>query len=221
MSASPDLGSTSASNAAASNAAAARAAVCSTASSAHLSADQVDDQLIGCLAAEPAAHLATCPLCTRRVAAAADPLASFRRVTTAWSDRYSATLHVPIVSRQRPLWQRHIGWATACLTVAVGIALTNTSQGWLAFGHAGTQPATQQTTQQDRAPQDSAQQDSAQQDPAQQGATTNPHLDQVSADNQMLHDIDSELDTSAETPSAFGLQAPNDQPAAPPTALQD
>ena len=206
MSSSPDLGSTHASSAAA-----AKAAVCSIAPSAHLSADEVDDQLIGCLAANRAAHLATCPLCTRRVAAAAAPLASFRRVTTAWSERRSATLTTPIHFRQRILWQRHLGWATACLTVAVGIALTTTSQGWLAFSPADLQPMTLQTTQQDM----------AQQAPAQQGTATTPHVDQVSADNQMLQDIESELDTSAETPSAFGLQAPNDQPAAPPAALQD
>lgn len=202
MSASPDLHPTPAPN---------PAAVCTVAASPHLSADELDDQLIGCLAAEPAAHLATCPLCTRRVAAAAAPLASFRRVTTAWSERRSATLTTPIHFRQRPFWQRHIGWATACLTVAVGIALTTTSQGWLAFGPAGLQPMTLQATQQDM----------AQQDPSQQDAAANPHVDQVSADNQMLQDIESELDTSAETPSAFGLQAPNDQPAAPPTALRD
>jgi hypothetical protein len=110
----------------------------------------------------------------------------------------------------------HIGWATACLTVAVGIALTTTSQGWLAFAPSGTQPAALQTTQQD-----AAQQDPAQQGNARQYRAATPHVDQVSADNQMLQNIDNELDTSAETPSAFGLQAPNDQPAAPPTALQD
>ena len=216
MSTSPDLGSTSASNAAA-----ARAAICSIAPSAHLSADEVDDQLIGCLAAEPAEHLATCPLCTRRVAAAADPLTNFRRVATAWSERRSATLAAPIHFRQRIPWQRHLGWATACLTVAVGIALTTTSQGWLVFMPSGTQPPTQQTTQQDATRQNSAQQNTTQQDAAPQDSATSPHVDQVSADNQMLQDIDSELDTSAEAPSALGLQAPNDQPTAPSTALQD
>jgi hypothetical protein len=207
MSASPDLDPTPVPTA---------PAACSVAASCHLSADQVDDHLIGCLAAEPAAHLATCPLCTRRVAAAAAPFTSFQRVTTAWSERRSATLTTPIHFRQRPFWQRHIGWATACLTVAVGIALTTTSHGWLVFGPSNAQPATLQTTQQDAAQQTSAQQTSSPQDPA-----TNPHVDQVSADNQMLQDIDNALDTSAETPSAFGLQAPNDQPAAPPNSLQD
>lgn len=201
MSASPDLHpTTSAPNAAPS------ASVLSVPASGHLSADEVDDHLIGCLAAQPAAHLAACPLCTRRVAAAADPLASFRRVTTAWSERRSATLTTSIRLRQRPLWQRHLGWATACLTVAVGIALTTSSHGWIVFGPSAPQPATQQT----------APQDATQQSPA-----TTPHVDQVSADNQMLQNIDDELDTSAETPAALGLQAPNDQPAAPPTALQD
>ena len=172
----------------------------------HLSPDQIDDHLIGCLSAEAAAHLAACPLCARRAAAAAAPIASFRSITTTWSDRYSATLPIPAVPPQRPVWQRHLGWATACLTVAVGIALTTASQGWLAFGPSDPPPATLQTSQQGA---------------SQQITTNSPHVDQVSADNQMLQDIDSALDSSAETPSAFGLETQNDQPAAPPTSLQD
>jgi hypothetical protein len=192
MSASPDLDPTPVPTA---------PAACSVAASCHLSADQVDDHLIGCLAAEPAAHLATCPLCTRRVAAAAAPFTSFQRVTTAWSERRSATLTVPIHSRQRPLWQRHLGWATACLTVAIGVALTNAGPGWFAFSTPGPQSATLQTAQQDSAPA--------------------PHADQISADNHMLQAIDAALDTSAETPAALGLQTASQQRTPPPASLQD
>lgn len=185
----------------------------------HLSAEHLDDHLIGCLDAERAAHLAACPLCSRRAAAAAAPLTSFQRVSTAWSERRSATLTVPAHPRQRPVWQRNLGWATACLTVAVGIAITTSSQAWLALGNSGQQPTSLQTEQANAVHQDSAQQDTAQDDGPDTSA--NPHLDQVSADNRMLHDIDSALDTSAETPAALGLQTPNDQSTAPPAALQD
>jgi hypothetical protein len=187
----------------------------------HLSLDQIDDHLIGDLAAAPTAHLAACSLCASRVAAAAAPFASFQRVTTAWGDRHSATLPVPIVSRQRPLWQRHLGWATACLSLAVGIALTNTSQGWFALGTREPQPATQQAAQQVSTQQVSEQQVSEQQVSEAASFAPSPHAAQISADNQMLHDIDTALDTSAETPAALGLQTPSDQPTAPPTSLQD
>ena len=39
----------------------------------HLSEDEIDDQLIGDLAAAPAAHLDACALCTHRVTQAKDP----------------------------------------------------------------------------------------------------------------------------------------------------
>ena len=93
----------------------------------HLTADQIDDHLIGDLAAAPAAHLAACSLCTDRVAAVANPIASFQHVATAWSERRSATLPIPVPTQQQPLWQRHTAWASACLTLAVGVALINAS----------------------------------------------------------------------------------------------
>ncbi len=91
----------------------------------HLTDDQIDDQLIGDLAAAPAAHLAACSLCAERVATAASPLSDFQNVSTAWSERRSATLPIPVLSQPRPLWQRYTAWATASLTLAFGMAFLN------------------------------------------------------------------------------------------------
>ena len=93
----------------------------------HLTDDQLDDHLIGDLAPAPAAHLAACSLCAQRVAAARSPLDSFHTVSTAWSERRSATLPIPVPAPPRPVWQRQTAWATACLALAFGLALTNAS----------------------------------------------------------------------------------------------
>ena len=79
----------------------------------HLTPDQVDDHLIGDLAPAPAAHLAACSLCAERVALARSPLSSFQQVSTAWSERRSATLPIPVLDQQRPLLQRHMASASA------------------------------------------------------------------------------------------------------------
>ncbi len=91
----------------------------------HLTPHQIEDYLIGDLAAAPAAHLATCSECAERVLAARSPLESFRLVATAWSERRSATLPAPAAISQQSRWQLRASWATACLTLAVGIALSN------------------------------------------------------------------------------------------------
>jgi hypothetical protein len=181
----------------------------------HLTADQIDDQLIGDLAPAPAAHLAACSLCAEHVAAAAAPIASFQHVSTAWSERRSATLPIPVLTQQRPIWQRHAAWATASLTLAFGIAFINASHQF-SLQTAAPQPAPTQTApsyipQQTIAP---TLADSASVTPA-------PHATQISADNHMLRAIDASFDPSADSPAAFGLTpaaAPSNQP---PTSIQD
>jgi hypothetical protein len=182
---------------------------------AHLSDDQIDDQLIGDLAAGPAAHLADCSVCTDRAAAATDPLASFQNVTMAWSERRSATLPIPDLSPQKPLWQRHMAWATVGFAFAIGIALTNASH-QVAVKTAELQPT---------------QQDSTQQNPVQQAATpatvltetasvtVAPREAQIFADNQLLKAIDDELDTSADSPAALGIEPASNPSGRPPTKI--
>jgi hypothetical protein len=184
---------------------------------AHLTPDQIDDHLIGDLAAAPAAHLAACTLCAERVAAARSPIASFQQVSTAWSERRSATLPIPIPARQAPVWQRHMAWATATLSMALGFAFINATH---QFSILNTQePAPIAST-------------SAQSTPVQQPVITpqapetasiapSPRAARISADNHMLRSIDASLDPSTDSPAALGLMpaaAPNPGPS---PAIQD
>jgi hypothetical protein len=187
---------------------------------AHLTPDQIDDHLIGDLAAAPAAHLAACTLCAERLAAARSPIASFQHVSTAWSERRSATLPIPIPAQQAPVWQRHMAWATATLSMALGFAFINATH---QFSILNTpQPVPIAST-------------SAQLTPVQQPVITpqapaltatasiapSPRAARISADNHMLRSIDASLDPSTDSPTALGLQpaaAPNPGPSA---AIQD
>ena len=167
----------------------------------HLSDDQIDDHLIGDLAPEPAAHLAACSACTQRAAAAAAPFAAFESVSMAWSERRSATLPLPDLAAQRPLWQRHMTTAMAAFTFVLGFALINVNHEFAS--RSASVPAT----------------------PYVQQAAATPHLifptpvfthtasahvdhpqAQIAADNQMLNAVDTELEASADSPSALGLE---------------
>jgi hypothetical protein len=176
---------------------------------AHLSDNQIDDQLIGDLAAEPAAHLATCPVCTERVAAAASPLTNFQSVTMAWSERRAATLPIPDFTRQQPFWQRHMAWVTACSIFAIGIALTNASH------QAVIRTAELQPMQQTASPSVLLTETAS--------ATVAPREAQVFADNQLLKAIDDDLDTSADSPATLGIEPVSAQPSRSPTprSVQD
>lgn len=205
----------------------------------HLSDDQIDDLLIGDLTAAPAAHLASCSLCADRVAEASDPIACFQNMTMAWSERRSATLPIPDLSQQRPLWQRHMAFATACFTFVIGIALINASQ-QVALKTAELQSAQLEPTQQQPAQLQSTQQQPTQLQPAElqptrqvappapvltetASVTVAPLDAQISADNQMLKDVDNELDTSAVSPAALGLEPVSDHSTRTPstTSVQD
>jgi hypothetical protein len=183
------------------------------AAAAHLTAEQIDDHLIGDLATAPAAHLATCALCAGRVAAVANPIASFQHVATAWSERRSATLPIPVPAQQQPLWQRHMAWASACLTLAVGVALIN---------------ADHQFSIQTAAPSVAAEAVPAQQAIAQPKATSltetasvapSAHTTQITVDNHMLRDVNAAFDPFAESPTALGLT--DSRSNRTPTSIQD
>lgn len=91
----------------------------------HLTEDQIDDALIGDLAVTAAAHLSGCKACTTRVAQAEMPLASFKAVTTAWSERRSATM--PTLAPQRVglgARGRLMAWSTALsVMIVAGVAV--------------------------------------------------------------------------------------------------
>jgi hypothetical protein len=86
----------------------------------HLTEDQLDDHLIGDLAAPAAAHLAACQLCSARVAAVASPIASFQSVSLAWSERVSAAAPMPELPSSRTLLERRLAWSFAVAACAVG-----------------------------------------------------------------------------------------------------
>jgi hypothetical protein len=187
----------------------------------HLTPDQIDDHLIGDLAAAPAAHLAACALCTTRAAAAASPLASFQQVSTAWSERRSATLPIPVPAPRQPLWQRHMAMATACLSMAMGIAVINANH---QFQLSTTEP--QHTAS---AP-TLAQQALAQLQPTPKApaltetasiARSPQTAAHIAADNHMLQAVNAAFDPFAENPAALGLVSAESPSAAQPTSLQD
>jgi hypothetical protein len=183
----------------------------------HLTVDQIDDHLIGDLAAAPAAHLTACSLCTARVATAANPIVSFQHVATAWSERRSATLPIPVPAQQQPLWQRHMAWATACLTLAVGVALINASHQF-SIQTATSQPAPSVASQLSPVPQlitppkAPALAETAR---ATQTAT------QIAADNHMLRAVNAAFDPFAESPATLGLLPTDSHSTRPPASIQD
>jgi len=172
----------------------------------HLTEAQIDDHLIGDLAPAPATHLAACTLCADRVAAAAAPIASFHQVSTAWSERRSATLPIPAPNEQRPLWQRHMAWATASLSLAFGLAFLNTTH---QFSVDTTPPPSAARTS-----------PVAQLPPALTPAVALAPA-QLSADNHMLRAIDASLDPDTDSPAALGLTPATASTNGPPTSLQD
>ncbi len=182
----------------------------------HLTPDQIDDHLIGDLAPAPAAHLAVCSLCAERLAAAASPLEGFQQVSTAWSERRSATLPRPTPPPPRPLWQRHTAWATASLTLAFGFAFFNATR---QLSLQNTQP-TPAATRTSALPQSAFAADLPV-IPVASSTASAPESSQISADNHLLRAIDNSLDSSTDSPAALGL-APSASPrSGPPTSLQD
>ena len=169
----------------------------------HLTPDQLDDHLIGDLDPTAAAHLAACALCANRAAAAASPIASFQQVSTAWSERRSATLPIPVATAQRPVWQRHMAWATASLSLAFGVAFINASHQFSSLTTYHAAPAT-----------------AAVQQPAASLAAA-PQPNQIADDNHLLQAINASLDPSTDSTANLGLTATTTVRPGPPTYLQD
>ena len=177
----------------------------------HLTPDQIDDHLIGDLAPAAAAHLAACSLCAQRVAAEASPIASFQQVSTAWSDRRSATLPIPVPTAQRPVWQRHMAWASASLSLAFGIAFINATH---QFSFDTTSQPTPTAARLAPVSHPAA-------PPLTASIASAPAANQVSADNHMLRAIDASLDPSNDSPAALGLTSAAAVTHGPPASIQD
>jgi hypothetical protein len=194
----------------------------------HLTPDQIDDYLIGDLAARPAAHLAVCTLCAERVAAARSAISSFQQVSTAWSERRSATLPIPVPAQQAPVWQRHMAWATATLSIALGFAFINATHQFSILNTPQPAPIASTSAQLTPVPQPviapkaPALTETASITPAPRVAQFAAQTGaQLSADNHMLRAIDASLDPSADSPAALGLQPATAPNPGPPASIQD
>jgi len=172
-------------------------------SSAHLSDDEFEDQLIGDLAAAPSAHLVACGLCSDRLAEASSLITSFQEVTAAWSERRSATLPLPKLPQHTPLWRSRAAWITTSSVFALGIGMVLTSSSHHVELKASNVRPTQVQPSHQLAP--------PAVNPAESATVKSTSPDaQISADNQMLKAVDHELNASADSPAALGLDTGND-----------
>jgi len=183
----------------------------------HLSEEQIDDQLMGDLHGAAAAHLDECKQCSQRVAEAAEPMATFRDVTIAWSERRSATMPMPVVQAGALVWQRRMGWAMTACAVMVGISLTSTGR------KAEMLRASEQSAPAVETASVATERVVSVPVPVDQGTGDEGATQQYSGDNQMLKAIDNELDASIETPAAMGLETVSEQSShqSTPTSVED
>lgn len=184
----------------------------------HITDDQIDDLLIGDLAPQPTAHLATCDLCNARVAHASETLSSFHNVTLAWSERRSSTLPLPKRTPEIPLLQRQISWIATTFVLFLGLALLNTTH-QLSLRSTGLNSVQGQSDAPETPTATNVQAISPPDVPSQQAfqasaepaanpvvAPSSARPSQIYADNQILEAVDSELDASVYTPSSFGIE---------------
>ena len=175
----------------------------------HLTEDQIDDLLIGDLAAEPAAHLAGCDPCQERVAAAQAPIASFKAISLAWSERRSATMPVKLPQMESSGWQRYATWAataTAVLVVALIVPMTRHESRPATVAPATMAAAASVSSQTTAAP--VVAQPQSRTVAAVRSVTQAPTEEQIARDNQMLQAINIELDASVQSPAdVFGVQS--------------
>jgi len=191
----------------------------------HLTEAEFDSCLIGDAAPESAAHLASCESCTAALAELEAPLASFRAVTLAWSERRSATLPLDnlAAARRRAAsgWRQRLAVSAGlAAAMAVGVAIpvlhhqkaldtpAQTAQNTAAAPEihpipaASIPPVAAATETASAVPQES---------PAQQ----------IRRDNQMLRAIDMELDSRTESPAALGLLPATSVNPSVPSQMQD
>lgn len=172
----------------------------------HLSEEQIDDQLMGDLSGEAAAHLVDCEACSRRVAKAGAPIQGFRDVGTAWAERRSATMPIPSVQAGALVWQRRVGWAMTACALVVGISLSGNER------KVEMLRASVQSAQSVDAVSATTARVAVVPVAVGNGTVDETSAERYSGDNRMLKAIDSELDASVETPAAMGLETVSEQP---------
>jgi len=170
----------------------------------HLTEEQIDELLMGSLgpteAAQVREHVAGCEACAAQLAEIEAPLASFKAVTLAWSERRSATMPVrPAVRRAGSRWGLGFAWgsvAAAALLAAVIPVLRHEQNVRVqqAYNKAITQPipATVPAT-----PANSA---SAQNDSTDTAVPENAQ--EIASDNRMLAMVDEELNAPIAAPGS-------------------
>ena len=171
----------------------------------HLTDEQIDELLMGSLDAAQAAdlrsHAAACEACAAKLAQLEAPIASFKAVTLAWSERRSATLPVrPAATRSR--WVMGLAWgslaASALLAAVIPVlrheqnvrveqAYRNAikTQGSQAASASAQQPANSANTQSESASTD---------------VPENPQ--EIASDNQLLAMVDEELNAPIVAPGS-------------------
>jgi hypothetical protein len=163
----------------------------------HLTEDELELVLIGDAAPGSMAHLSACVPCKTALEEMKAPLAGFRAVTLAWSERRSATL--PLNSLQEARRRAAIGrrqqfalgaGLTAVLALSVAVPLLHHQ-----FQSDATlnKPAPTVTVTETAST-------SSQESPEEQM--------QIQRDNQMLKAIDQELNSGSASPTTLGLQEP-------------
>ena len=161
----------------------------------HLGPDELESVLIGDAAPESTAHLAACEPCKAALAELEAPLAGFRAVTLAWSERRSATMPLRDLeasqSRAAAAWRKRFALSAGlAAALAIGVAVPVLHYEATPSDEAQSQPSAQAAATTETA--SAASEESPQQ--------------QIARDNQMLRAIDQELSSSVESPAALGLQ---------------
>ena len=161
----------------------------------HLSETELESVLIGDAAPASAAHLADCGSCRTALAEMEAPLAGFRAVTLAWSERRSATMPLRDLDAARrraaAAWRQRFALSTGlAVALVVGVAIP------VLHRTAATETGTNHTA---------ATAEAVSASPASPASSESPD-EQISHDNLMLKAIDQELDSRAESPVSLGLQ---------------
>jgi hypothetical protein len=191
----------------------------------HLSDEQIDELLMGSLESAQAvglrSHAAACEACAAKLAQLEAPIASFKAVTLAWSERRSATLPVRPAAR-RARWVIGVAWgslAAAALLAAVIPVLRHEQNVRVeqAYRNAiktqGSQAATSASAPLQPANSAAAQNDSATDVPE--------NTQEIASDNQLLAMVDEELNAPIVAPGSPPTQGRRHSRNNTPGSIQD